>query len=142
MEWPLAPRALRVYSPYWLTIARCPPLTFRLVDMSAKKAKRNPFKSKRTNEVILEEITEEEFHEGYTVASTLNFKLLGLSASISDNGNDHFGDVTDLSPLADMDGSLGVSAYDADKNCMRLFVSSKSTPYESVPTKVGYQWLF
>ncbi|KAL7609935.1 hypothetical protein Lser_V15G10156 [Lactuca serriola] len=136
MERPLAPRTLRVYSPYWLTIARCPPLTFRLVDMSAKKAKRNPFKSKKTNEVILEEITEEEFHEGYTIASALNFKLLGLSASISDNGNDHFGDVTDLSPLADMDGSLGVSAYDADKNCMRLFVSSKATPYQSVPTKV------
>nr|KAJ0223909.1 hypothetical protein LSAT_V11C200089000 [Lactuca sativa] len=129
-----------IYSSYWLTIARCPPLTFRLVDMSAKKAKRNPFKSKKTNEVILEEITEEEFHEGYTIASALNFKLLGLSASISDNGNDHFGDVTDLSPLADMDGSLGVSAYDADKKCMRLFVSSKATPYQFVPTKV-MEWI-
>ncbi|KAL7615365.1 hypothetical protein Lser_V15G08604 [Lactuca serriola] len=43
MERPLAPRTLRVYSPYWLMIARCPPLTFRLVDMSTKKAKQNPF---------------------------------------------------------------------------------------------------
>ncbi|KAI3710546.1 hypothetical protein L2E82_40329 [Cichorium intybus] len=136
MERPLAPKILRVYSPYWLTIARCPPLTFRLVDTSVKKTKRNIFKSKKTEEVILEEITEEEFHDGYTIASALNFKVLGLSASISDNGNDHFGDVIDLSPLGDMDGSLAVSAYDADKNCMRLFVSSKPTPYQSTPTKV------
>ncbi|CAH1440159.1 unnamed protein product [Lactuca virosa] len=103
--------------------------------MSAKKAKRNPFKSKKTNEGILEEITEEEFHEGYTIASSLNFKLLGLFTSISDSGNDHFRDLIDLTPLSDMDGSLGVSAYDADKNCMHLFVSSKATPYQSVPAK-------
>ncbi|KAL7603836.1 hypothetical protein Lser_V15G18853 [Lactuca serriola] len=62
--------------------------------------------------------------------------MLGLSALITDNGNDHFGDVTDLSPLADMDGLLGVSAYGADKNCTCLFVSSKATPYQSIPTKV------
>nr|KAJ0195407.1 hypothetical protein LSAT_V11C700349430 [Lactuca sativa] len=82
--------------------------------MSAKKVKQNPFKSKKTNEVILEEITEEEFHEGYTIASALNFKLLGLFASISDNGNDHFGDVTDLSPLADMLNHLIM--YDVDSS--------------------------
>ncbi|XP_024994007.1 uncharacterized protein LOC112527539 isoform X2 [Cynara cardunculus var. scolymus] len=138
-ERPLAPKILRIYSPYWLTVARCPPLTFRLVDMSIKRTKRSislPFKSRKTNEVILEEITEEEFHEGHTIASALNFKLWGLSASISDNGNDHFGAVGDLSPLGDMDGSLGISAYDADQNCMLLFVSSKPTSYQSVPTKV------
>lgn len=104
-ERPLAPKILRVYSPYWLTMARCPPLTFRLVDMSLKKSKSKvslPFKSKKTNEVILEEITEEEFHDGYTIASALNFKLLGMSASVSDNGSDHFGDVRDLSALGDM----------------------------------------
>ncbi|CAI9290064.1 unnamed protein product [Lactuca saligna] len=56
---------------------------------------------------------------------------------MSDNGNDHFGDVTDVSPLAGMDGLLGVSAYDADKNCTCLFVSSKATPYQSIPTMVG-----
>ncbi|MFS8029949.1 putative vacuolar protein sorting-associated protein [Helianthus anomalus] len=139
IERPLAPKILRIYTPYWLTVARCPPLAFRLVDISSKKTKSKvslPFKSKKTNEVILEEITEEEFHDGYTIASALNFKLLGMSASISDNGNDHFGDVKDLSALGDMDGSLGVSAYDASKNCMLLFVSSKPTSYQSVPTKV------
>ena len=104
-ERPLAPKILRIYSPFWLTVARCPPLTLRLVDMSIKRTKQGislPFKSKKTSEVILEEITEEEFHEGHTIASALNFKLWGLSASISDNGNDHFGDVGDLSPLGDM----------------------------------------
>ncbi|CAI9279187.1 unnamed protein product [Lactuca saligna] len=43
----------------------------------------------------------------------------------------------DVSPLAGMDGLLGVSAYDADKNCTCLFVSSKATPYQSIPTMVG-----
>lgn len=73
--------------------------------MSSKKTKSKvslPFKSKKIDEVILEEITEEEFHDGYTIASALNFKLLGMSASISDNGHDHFGDVRDLSALGDM----------------------------------------
>ncbi|XP_076943882.1 uncharacterized protein LOC143614277 [Bidens hawaiensis] len=139
VERPLAPKILRIYAPYWLTVARCPPLAFRLVDISSKKTKPKvllPFKSKKIDEVILEEITEEEFHDGYTIASALNFKLLGMSASISDNGSDHFGDVKDLSALGDMDGSLGISAYDASKNCMQLFVSSKPTSYQSVPTKV------
>ncbi|CAI9260423.1 unnamed protein product [Lactuca saligna] len=43
----------------------------------------------------------------------------------------------DVSPLAGMDGLLGVSSYDADKNCTCLFVSSKATPYQSIPTMVG-----
>lgn len=104
IERPLAPKILRIYSPYWLTVARCPPLAFRLVDISSRKTKQNilPFKSKKINDVVVEEITEEEFHDGYTIASALNFKLLGMSASISDNGNDHFGDVKDLSALGDM----------------------------------------
>ncbi|GJX33564.1 pleckstrin domain superfamily protein [Tanacetum coccineum] len=138
-ERPLAPKILRVYSPYWLTIARCPPLTIRLVDMSSKVTKSNvfsPFKKKKVDEVVLEEITDEEFHGGYTIASALNFKLLGISTSISDNGNDHFGKAQDLTALGDMDGSLGISACDAEKNCMHLFVSSKPTSYQSVPTKV------
>ncbi|PWA98621.1 pleckstrin (PH) domain superfamily protein [Artemisia annua] len=138
-ERPLAPKILRVYSPYWLTIARCPPLTLRLVDVSSKNIKSNvfsPFKKKKVDEVVLEEITDEEFHGGYTIASALNFKLLGISASISDNGNDHFGKAQDLTALGDMDGSLGISACGADKNCMHLFVSSKPTSYQSVPTKV------
>ncbi|KAL8266737.1 hypothetical protein R6Q59_004081 [Mikania micrantha] len=139
IERPLAPKILRIYSPYWLAVARCPPLAFRLVDISSKKSRPKvsiPFKSKKVNELIIEEITEEEFHDGYTIASALNFKLLGMSASISDNGNDHFGDVKDLSALGEMDGSLGMSAYDASKNCMLLFISSKPTSYQSVPTKV------
>ncbi|KAK1438468.1 hypothetical protein QVD17_04277 [Tagetes erecta] len=139
IERPLAPKILRIYSPYWLTVSRCPPLAFRLVDISSRKTKQKvslPFKSKKINDVVVEEITEEEFHDGYTIASALNFKLLGMSASISDNGNDHFGDVKDLSALGDMDGSLGISAYDASMNCMLLFVSSKPTTYQSVPTKV------
>lgn len=104
-ERPLAPKILRVYSPYWLTIARCPPLTLRLVDMSSKNIKSNVFshfKKKKVDEVVLEEITDEEFHGGYTIASALNFKLLGISASISDNGNDHFGKAQDLTALGDM----------------------------------------
>lgn len=100
----LQPKNIKVYSPYWLGIARCPALSFRLVDVNAKKLKHNPlsFHTKRITEVILEEITEEEMHEGYTIASALNFKSLGLSASISPSREEHFGPVKDLSPLGDM----------------------------------------
>ncbi|XP_022875485.1 uncharacterized protein LOC111393931 isoform X1 [Olea europaea var. sylvestris] len=136
-ERPLQARIIKVYSPCWLAIARCPPLSFRLVDMGVRKSKIPlSFTTKRIKEVTLEEITEEEIHEGATIASALNFKSLGLSASISQAGGEHFGPVKDLSPLGDMDGSLDLFAYNADGNCMRLFISSKPCPYQSIPTKV------
>ncbi|XP_037495569.1 uncharacterized protein LOC105636609 isoform X2 [Jatropha curcas] len=139
-EQPLLAKVVRVYAPYWFSVARCPPLTCRLVDLSGKKHTRKiafPFESKKSNEVILEEITEEEIYEGYTIASALNFNLLGLSVSIAQTGQEqHFGPVTDLSRLGDMDGSLDLYAYNASGNCMRLFVSTKQCPYQSVPTKV------
>lgn len=104
-ERPVLAKIIRVYSPYWFAIARCPPLTFRVLDMSREKTTRRiavPFLSKKNNEVVLQEISEEEINEGHTIASALNFKLLGLSASISQSGEEHFGPVTDLSPLGDM----------------------------------------
>ncbi|KAL3619418.1 hypothetical protein CASFOL_036988 [Castilleja foliolosa] len=134
----LQPRIIKVYSPYWFGIARCPPLAFKLVDISAGRSKKNPlsFQTKRVKEVVLEEITEEEMREGYTIASALNFKSLGLAASIGQSGGEQFGPVKDLSPLGDMDGSLDLFAYNDEGNCMQLFVSSKPCPYQSVPTKV------
>ncbi|WCJ20748.1 hypothetical protein M5689_002962 [Euphorbia peplus] len=136
----LLAKTIRVYAPYWFSIARCPPLIYRLVDLTGRKNVRKialPFESKRSSEVILGEITEEEIHEGYTIASALNFNFLGLSVSIAQNGEgQHFEPVSDLSSLGDMDGSLNLYAYDADGNCMRLFISSKPCPYQSVPTKV------
>lgn len=104
-ERPVLEKIVRVYAPYWFAIARCPPLTFRILDMSRRKTTRRigvPFQSKRNNEVILQEISKEEINEGHTIASALNFKLLGLSASISQSSEEHFGPVTDLSPLGDM----------------------------------------
>ncbi|KAK2999891.1 hypothetical protein RJ639_022624 [Escallonia herrerae] len=135
---PLA-KIVRIYSPYWFAIARCPPLTFRLLDMSGRKATRKislPLMSRKQNDVIFEEITDEEIHEGCTVASALNIKALGLSASITESGKEHFGPPKELYPLGDMDGSLELCAYDADGNCLLLFISSKPCPYQSVPTKV------
>ncbi|KAL0296337.1 UNVERIFIED_CONTAM: hypothetical protein Sradi_6685800 [Sesamum radiatum] len=137
-ERPLQPKIIKVFSPFWLGIARCPPLSFRLVDVNARRSKKNPLslQTKKVKEIVLEEITEEEIHEGYTIASALNFKSLGLSVSIGQSGGEQFGPVKDLSPLGAMDGSLDLFAYNADGNCMQLFVSSKPCPYQSVPTKV------
>ncbi|KAL8101699.1 hypothetical protein AgCh_033550 [Apium graveolens] len=137
-ENPVLGKIIRVYSSNWFSIERCPPLTLRIHDISRKSTRRLsvPFQSKRNNEVILQEITEEEINGGYTIVSTLNFKLLGLSAAISLSGPEQFGPVADLSPLGDMDGSMELRAYDADGNCMLLFVSSKPCPYQSVATKV------
>ncbi|KAK2995313.1 hypothetical protein RJ640_023827 [Escallonia rubra] len=138
-ERPPFAKIVRIYSPYWFAIARCPPLTFRLLDMSGRKATRKislPLMSRKQNDVVFEEITDEEIHEGCTVASALNFKALGISASIIESGKEHFGPPKELSPLGDMDGSLDLCAYDADGNCLLLFISSKPCPYQSVPTKV------
>lgn len=134
---PLA-KVIRVYAPYWFEIARCPPLTIRLLDSGKKHTRKIsfPFQSRNFTEVVFEDITEEEIYEGHTIASALNFNLLGLSVSISQAGNDHFGPIKDLSPLGDMDGSLDLCAHDADEKCMRLFISTKPCPYQSVPTKI------
>ncbi|XP_028077973.1 LOW QUALITY PROTEIN: uncharacterized protein LOC114279888 [Camellia sinensis] len=139
-ERPLLAKIIRLYSPYWFAIARCPPLTLRLFDTAGTKQTRKipfPFLSKENNVVIFEEITEEDIYEGYTIASVLNFKLLSLSVSVTQSGREgRFGPPKDLSPLGDMDGSLDICAYDADGNCLRLFISSKPCPHQSVPTKV------
>lgn len=133
--------------------------------MAGKKQPRKVFKSKRESEVLLEEITEDEIYDGHTIASALNFNLLGLAVSVSQASNDRYGLAKDLSPLGDMvgalyvhihisqeaiiilvvivlcggvwqDGSLDLCAYDADGKLLRLFISTKSCPYQSVPTKV------
>jgi len=105
---PLLAKIIRVYSPYWFVIARCPPLTFRLLDVTGRKNTRKinfPFPSGKKNEVILEEITEEEIYEGHTIASALNFKSMGLSVSVTQSGKELFGPVKSLSPLGDMVGN-------------------------------------
>ncbi|KAL6985854.1 hypothetical protein U1Q18_019227, partial [Sarracenia purpurea var. burkii] len=78
---PLLAKVIRVYSAYWFSIERCPPLTLRLLHKEGRNRTRKiafPFQSKEKNELILEEITDEEIYEGYTIASALNFKLLSL----------------------------------------------------------------
>lgn len=103
-ERPVQAKIIRVYAQYWFSIARCPPLKCRILDLKGKGQARKislPF-HKRNSEVIFEEITEEEIYEGHTIASALNFKLLGLAVSIAISDNELFGPVKDLSPLADM----------------------------------------
>ena len=98
-------KIVRVYAPYWFEIARCPPLTCRLLDITGKSHTRKfsiPFHSKNNNRVILDKIVEEEMHEGKTIASALKFKLLGIAVSISQSGKEHFGPVKELSPLGDL----------------------------------------
>ncbi|GAB2263603.1 hypothetical protein Droror1_Dr00025737 [Drosera rotundifolia] len=134
---PFMPKIVRVYASYWVSVARCPPLTCRLVDRTERTREQKvslPFKSRKNKKEILEEITEEEFYDGYTIASAWNFKSWGLSISIGGSGT--FGPVKELSSLGDMDGSLDLYAYDAAGYCIRLFISSKPCPYQSVPTKV------
>ncbi|CAL0314337.1 unnamed protein product [Lupinus luteus] len=138
-ERPLLAKTIRVYAPCWLGAARCPPLTFRILDMSGKRRipkVASQSLSDKKNGLILEEITEEEIYDGYTIASALNFNMLALSVAIAQSGNEYFGPVKDLSPLGDMDGSLDIYAYDGDGNCLRLFISTKPCPYQSIPTKV------
>lgn len=101
------PKSVRIYAPYWFSVSRCPPLTFRLVDTVDKKAEK--LKSRTSNSEISGKITEDELQEGCTIASSLNFKSVGLQASIAHDGastshagDDFFGAIKDLSPLGDM----------------------------------------
>ncbi|KAJ8763967.1 hypothetical protein K2173_003749 [Erythroxylum novogranatense] len=117
-------KIIRVYAPFWFSIAKCPPLTFKLVNLVGNKSSQKialPFRSRKSSEVTFGEITEEEIYEGHTIASALNFNLLGLAVSINQSGMEQrFGPIKDLSPLGDMDGSLDLYAYDGDDNCLRL----------------------
>lgn len=136
---PLRAKVIRVYAACWFSISRCPPLTCRLFDLECQEKRHRislaVLPNKKT-ETIHTEITEEELFDGHTVASAFNYNLLSLSMSIDHSGKGRFGPPKDLSPLGDMDGSLDLNAYDAGGNCMRLFISSKPCPYQSVPTKV------
>jgi vacuolar protein sorting-associated protein 13A/C len=101
----LLAKTIRVYAPYWLGVARCPPLTFRILETSPKR--RMPkiaaqFQTNKKNGSILEEITDEEIYDGHTIVSALNFNMLALSVAVSQLGNEHFGPVKDLASLGDM----------------------------------------
>lgn len=105
----LVARVIRIYAPYWISSARCPPLNLRFMALPGTRDGTHflvSFRSYVKTEKLLWEITEEEMVGGYTIASFLNFKLLGLSASISGPGKECFGPVKDLSPLGDMVISL------------------------------------
>lgn len=105
----LIARVVRIYVPYWISIARFPPLVYTVVDLSGRREKRHlsvPFHSNITTEKILWQIREEEMVGGYTIASAMNFKLLGFSASINKPGKECFGPIKDLSPLGDMVGFI------------------------------------
>ncbi|KAK1307367.1 hypothetical protein QJS10_CPA10g01051 [Acorus calamus] len=134
----LTSKIIRVYAPYWIASARCPSLTYRLIDISGRRERQFSLfsRSNDANEKILWQITEEEMLDGCTIASAVNFKTLGLSLSLGQHGEQQFGPVGDLSSLGDMDGSVDLYAYDGDGNCLRIFISSKPCPYQAVPTKV------
>ncbi|XP_073000916.1 uncharacterized protein [Typha latifolia] len=135
----LVARTIRICVPFWISSSRCPPLIYRVVDMSGKREGRHSrisIHSDIRSEKILWQVTQEEMVGGYSIASGLNFKTLGISASISKHGKECFGPVRELAPLGDMDGSIDLSAYDTDGSCMRVLVSSKPSPYQAVPTKV------
>ncbi|PKA53298.1 hypothetical protein AXF42_Ash010028 [Apostasia shenzhenica] len=137
----LIARTVRIYVPYWIASARCPPLIYKFTEQITRREKKRFSILSNSNvrpEKILSQITDEEMSSGYTIASALNFKYLGLSVSLRNPGKVQYGPIKDLSPLCDMDGSVDLDAYDTDGNCMRIFVSSKPCLYEAVPTKVVF----
>ncbi|KAK4786568.1 hypothetical protein SAY86_010401 [Trapa natans] len=134
---PFLGKHIRVYAPYWVSIARCPSLKYRFISAGGSKSTRKfslSFRSAKSNGCSFEEIKEEEIYDGYTIASVFNFNTLGISVSFS--SEEQFGPVKSLASLGDMDGSATINAYNADGKCMKLFISTKPSPYQSVPSKV------
>ena len=95
-------RVIRIYVPYWISFARLPPLTLRFIDTSGKKEKKRILARSHLerSEKHLYDIKHDELVEGYTIASGLNFKGLGLLSCVGGHGR--FGSVKELSPLGDM----------------------------------------
>jgi len=96
-------RIIRIYVPYWISFARLPPLTLRFIDTSGKKEKKRILARSHLerSEKHLYDIKHDELVEGYTIASGLNFKGLGLLSCVGGHGG-RFGSVKELSPLGDM----------------------------------------
>jgi len=96
-------RVIRIYVPYWISFARLPPLTLRFIDTSGKKEKKRILARSHLerSEKHLYDIKHDELVEGYTIASGLNFKGLGLLSCVGGHGG-RFGSVKELSPLGDM----------------------------------------
>ena len=63
-EQSLLEEIIRVYTPYLFAIARCPPLTLRLLDITGRRQSMEEFSpislKKKNNEAIFEETIEEE----------------------------------------------------------------------------------
>lgn len=99
----LMARVIRIYVPYWISFARLPPLTLQFIDITGRRDKRRYLARPRAekSDKLLYGIGHEELVDGYTIASGLNFKGLGLSACVSRNGQ-QLGALKELSPLADM----------------------------------------
>ncbi|KAL5230936.1 hypothetical protein ABZP36_029712 [Zizania latifolia] len=136
----LMARVIRIYVPYWIYFARLPPINLQFIDISGRKDRKR-FLARacsERSEKILYDIKHEELVEGYTIASGLNFKGLGLSASACGHGSGRSGSLKELSPLGDMDGAVDLSAYDDDGKCAHIFLCSKPSSYQAVPTKVIY----
>ncbi|MQL75897.1 hypothetical protein Taro_008256 [Colocasia esculenta] len=130
-------RLIRIYVPYWISSTRCPPLIYRIVDVSERRERtRFAFRSRQQDEKVILQITQDEMLEGDTISAALNFKHLGMSLSLGRPGKENFGPVKELLPLGDMDGSMDLYAYDTEGNCIRVLISSKPCRYQAVPTKV------
>lgn len=99
----LMARVIRIYVPYWISFARLPPLTLQFIDITGRRDKRRYLARPRAekSDKLLYGIGHEELVDGYTIASGLNFKGLGLSACVCRNGQ-QLGALKELSPLADM----------------------------------------
>ncbi|KAF3782527.1 Vacuolar sorting-associated protein 13C [Nymphaea thermarum] len=128
-------KVIRIYSPYWIEFSRCPPLTCRLVSLPVKGRYSSSLLSNKDNEDVVE-FTNDEMVDGCTIGSVINFGNMGMSVTMSGPDKQVFGPVSDLSLLGGLGGSIIVKAYDTDKKCIRLLVSAKPCPYQSVPTKV------
>jgi vacuolar protein sorting-associated protein 13A/C len=100
----LMARVIRIYVPYWISFARLPPLTLQFIDITGRRDKRRYLARPRAerSDKILYDIEHEELVDGYTIASGLNFKGLGLSACVCRHGGAQFGALKELSPLGDM----------------------------------------
>lgn len=92
------------------------------MDISGKEKTRFPrmSQSAKNTEKNNWKVTPDEMVDGYTIASVLGFKGLGMSASIVTQGQETFGPVKELMPLSDMVILFSLSLRKPWKICQQI----------------------
>ncbi|CAM6084054.1 unnamed protein product [Calypogeia fissa] len=126
----VAAKVLQFYVPCWLDSAKCPPLQYRLMEISHRDLEGVKVGN------ITEQVNFEEKDEYPTMLSDMDPKTMGLSVGINVGNELQFGPVADLLPLDNPDGYLELIGRAESGTLFRFLVSNSACPLDFAKTRV------